>query len=246
MSPLQAAVQALGQWPAPVLDDNRVRVATHCLYPSNSAVNVYVEGGSERFIVHDDGGAVQELGAVGGHSKNAARLIGHLLRPMGLRASEAGVIYSPQVSLDGLAGGIVLVANTSKEAAEFLLHQHKPPKRNLNALVERILDIEFPSRWLRQGLVVGASNKGHRFDYVVRLRNDRQLLLDLVVPEASSINSSIVSHLDVRNASNPKYEQRIVYDDAASWRASDLALLRVGARPVPFSHLNETLDRLAA
>lgn len=246
MTLLETCINACGTWPAATVDGSRVRITTHCLYPSNAAVNVYIEGRKEHFVVHDAGGAVGELAGAGGQIQHPSRLLSPLLVPMGLSVSEDGAIFGQAAPGASLMAVIVLVGNTSKEAADFLIHRHKPPRRNLNALVEQLLDNEFPKRWDRKTAILGASNKRHRFDYVVHLDDQRQLLMDVVSPEASSINSAIVSHLDVRNAGSKKFEHRIVYDDAAEWKSADLALVRVGARPVPFSHLSEALERLAA
>jgi hypothetical protein len=99
---------------------------------------------------------------------------------------------------------------------------------------------------LRNGTVIGKSNKPHKFDNLVRLGRDRQLILDVVTREASSINAALVAHLDVKNAEYDKIEQRIIYDDDDKWSAADLNLLKLGATPVPFSRAAEVLERLAA
>jgi hypothetical protein len=109
-----------------------------------------------------------------------------------------------------------------------------------------MLEIRFPKHVVRNAVIVGASNKPHRFDSMVRLSGEKQLILDAVTREASSINAALVAHLDVRNANLPNVEQRIIYDDTENWTAADLALLKIGAPPVPFSRASQVLERLAA
>ncbi len=94
--------------------------------------------------------------------------------------------------------------------------------------------------------IIGASNKPHKFNYVIYLSGERKLLIDPAVPEASSINARVVANLDVRMAENPLISQLIVYDDGMKWNASDLNLLQVGAPTVPFSHAEREITRLAA
>jgi hypothetical protein len=239
-------LDGLASWPAPELTSDGIVVPTHCLYPSNSVVNVKVEG-HENFFVHDQGGAMDEMEAACAPVPNAARLIVHIVRPYGLDVSKEGAIYATQVSAEELASTIVLVANASKEAAQYLIERYRPPHRDMRGIVEQILDLKFRNQWKRNLRIVGASSKSHRFDYIVNLPKQRQLLLDAVVPEPSSINAAVVAHLDVKQSEDAKQvDQRIVYDDAVEWTAADLSLLRVGARPVPVSNLRETLERLAA
>lgn len=246
MSVLEIVKAALHKWPEPRVGDRGVSVPTHCLYPSNSVVKVVVEGGEGQFVVDDNAGAIEELDSVKAAPRNSAGLVARIVRPLGLQVSERGAIFSSGVALSELEATIVLVANASKSAAEYLLDVVKPPRRNLRSVVEHILEKEFKSKWTRDSKVVGASNKQHKFDYVVQLKGDRQLLLDVVSPEANSINSAVVAHLDVHQGHDEKLEQRIVYDDQQSWSTSDLALLKVGARAVPLSRLEQALDMLAA
>lgn len=245
MSLIELVRSAMGSWPEPAQEGASVRVPTHCLYPSNSIVSVFVEG-RETFLVHDNAGALDEMEAATAVVPNAFRLIANVARPHGLRISDRGAIFAAQVTWEGLSAAVVTVANASADAAFNLLGAHRPPRRDIRQALEHILEQDFPSLWQREVRIIGASNKPHRFDYVVRLRNDRQLLLDTVVPEASSINAAVVAHLDVRQSDVNKFEQRIIFDDEVAWSSSDLSLLRVGANPVPFSLVRDALGKIAA
>jgi len=246
MSTLEAVKAALHKWPAPRTADRGVSVPTHCLYPSNSVVKVTVEGGEDEFVVDDNAGSLEELEEVKIAPDNAARLIISVARGLGLKVTKGGAICSERVRSHDLEATIVLVANASKSAAQHLLEAVKPPRRNLRAVIETLLDRDFQNRWRRDSRFAGASNKKHKFDYVVQLKGDRQLLLDVVVPDASSINAAVVAHLDVGHSNVEGLEQRIVYDDEQVWSAADLRLLKVGARAVPLSSLQRALVQLAA
>jgi hypothetical protein len=247
MNMLDAVRSALLGWPAPVASGSTVIVPTHCLYPSNGIVNVYVEGGRELFLVHDDGGAFDQLHSVGGYEAAPMSIIRNAVRRKGLGVSDSRAIFAKDIPLDGLAGAIALVANGSQDAAHHLVNRLRPlARRTLTEEVETILDLKFPSRWKREEAHVGASNKQHRFDYAVSLKNDVKLLMDIVKPEASSINAAVVAHLDVRNAHPTGLVHRVIYDDRDNWSSENLSLLGVGATPIPVSVANQVLERLAA
>jgi hypothetical protein len=234
-------------WPQAIAEGERILVPTHCLYPSNSAVTVVVEGGRHEFLVHDDAGALDELTAAGACFTRIDGLVRQIVRAQGLEISENGIIHSRIVNTRELAATIVLIANASKEAAHELLSRFKPRmRRNFRAELGQLLELRFPKLVSRDVPIVGASNKPHKFHHAVRLGGERQLLIDAVIHEASSINAAVVANLDVRNLRYPNIEQRIIYDDSEAWAAADLNLLRVGAPAVPFSRAPEVLDRIAA
>ena len=165
MNVLDAVASAFAEWPRPTEVDGRTLVPTHCLYPSNSAVMVVVEGGRDEFIVHDDGGAVDEAGAAGRRFEQAHKLVQHIVRPFGLTMTEEGAIRSPRVRADELLGTIVLLANASKEAAQELIGRHKPRgRRNFRSDLSRLLEIRFPKLVARNVAILGASNKQQKID----------------------------------------------------------------------------------
>jgi hypothetical protein len=242
---------ALSKWPRLSEEDGHVLVPTHCLYPSNSAVTVWVGPGAGAYVVHDNRGALDELSSAGTEDRHSLLystfMVQHIVKRFGLSIDESGLIKAARVEHDELLATIVLVANASKEAAIDLLNRFRPRlRRNIKAELASMLEIRFPNHVLRNGTVIGKSNKPHKFDNLVRLGGDRQLILDVVTREASSINAALVAHLDVKNAEYDKIEQRIIYDDDDKWSAADLNLLKLGATPVPFSRAAEVLERLAA
>lgn len=247
MSTREEVTRALAEWPCAYEEEGRVYVPTHCIYPSNSAVTVVVEGGDSTFIVHDDGAGVDEAAAVGGRLRKPHMLVGHLVRSFGLQIDDHGVIRSPLVTRDEILGAIVLVANASKEVAHDLTQRIQPRAlRDFRTELSRLLEIKFPKHVNRNAVVVGASNKQHRVDHIIRISERKQLVIDAVTNDPGSINAAVVAHLDIGRAKPIGVEQRIVYDDHERWTSTDLSLLRVGARPVAFSKIGEVLDRLAA
>lgn len=249
MSTAEAVSTALSEWPSLLEEDGQVHVSTHCLYPSNSSVAVSVVSGVGSFFVNDGWGAVEEVSGAGGTfpPADAAHIVRYIVSGYGLSIDDTGLIKADRVTADELLTTIVLIANASRDAANELLSRFRPRlRRNIKAELARMLEIHFPKHVVRNQVIVGASNKPHRFDNVVRLVGDKQLVLDVVTREASSINAALVAHLDVRNANIPNVEQRIIYDDQESWSAADLNLLKIGAPPVPFSRAPEVLERLAA
>ena len=242
---------ALASWPGLMLRPDGLSVPTHCLYPSNSIVHVHVAGGAESFQLTDMGGALNEFESTGSTTYNDVAIIRSIAKGHGLLTTDKGIIHTGVVSAEQLIGGIVLVANASKEAAHALELRTKPvPRKNFREMLARLIDGERSQGRIievaRQRMVVGASTKAHRFDYDISLSRQKRLLLDAVVPEATSINSVLAANLDVKAADLPGVVQRIVYDDQDGWRSADLALLGLGAVVVPFGKLRPVIERLAA
>jgi hypothetical protein len=251
MTLLDTVATAIQGWPCPSQRGHDIAVPTHCLYPSNGIVYAYVSGGSSTFKVTDGGGAIQEFLSGNGNSHEEMAILRAASKPQGLLVSEGGLIHSPLVNLDQLAGTIALVANASKEAALTLVTRFTPaPKKNFRELLARLIDGERAhGRFIDVSThrsVVGASTKSHKFDYEILFASRKRLLLDTAVPEASSINSVLAANLDIRQADLPETIQRIVYDDEDQWKSADLALLGLGATVVPFTKVRPVLSRLAA
>jgi hypothetical protein len=237
---------ALQGWPQPRLDGDTVVVPTFCLYPSNGIVNVYVDGREREFMVHDRGGAIEELHASVGMEAVPNSFIYGTARRRGVSVARQGSLFVKDVPVESLAAAISAVANASREVAGHLIDYYRlPPRRPLSDEVETILDTRFPSQWRKEEAIIGQSAKRHRFDYIVTMRRQR-LLLDLVKPDASSVNAAVVAHLDVEQASPREFVHRVIYDDREKWPSESLALLRVGAIPLALSAANDALARLAA
>ena len=223
-----------------------LRVSTQCLYPSNDAVRVIIRGGEDRFVVSDDGGAARQVEIAGAATALTDRQVRALVKSQGLRVQD-GAIFSPEVPLAALPGAIVLVANASKEAADWgLQHARFTVKRNFRSDLATLLERYFHDSLKHDTPMIGKSNKPHKFDHVIYLANERILLVDAVSNEASSISSSVAANVDIKLAQNPSIAQLIVFDDAQEWDAANLNFLSLGARTVAFSSAEQAIKRMAA
>lgn len=224
---------------------NGVRVNTHCLYPSNAPVRVLVWGAGDSYTVSDEAGAFREALLAGGEVDYSDRKFSKALAAQGLRMKD-GAILSSSVTRDALATAIVLVANASKDTADYIFeHWSVGRQQKFRHLLKEMLRVEFEKQVHEQSFL-GESNKPHKFENVLRFMNGSQLLVDGVARDVNSINARVVANLDVKKAGHPNLEQRIIYDDEDDWRSDELTLLQIsGVALVPFSKSEIVLKRLA-
>lgn len=222
---------------------NGVRVTTHCIYPSNSLVSVFVIGGENTFVVSDEGRAISELSCSGVDLQHSKRAISNFSASQGVEYKK-GVIYSPPATLNELPAAIILVANASKEiATQLFSHTRIKRKRNFKDLVHQFLSEKFDGQRVKQMEIVGESNKSHKFDNVIVLNSDEKLIVDPVIYDPASINARVVANFDVRSKKLIGIEQRIIYDDEEGWTSSDINLLTFGAKVIPFSKADKALQQ---
>lgn len=222
-----------------------VLVDTHCLYPSGSVVQVAVQGGAREAVVHDNGGTTEVLAQHGIHYDHINSALRRFARSRDLRIDN-GHIISPPVTTDALPVAILMVANASKEAADELLRKHRfSKKRDFREQLDFFFQKNFGSeRYKREYEVFGQSEKKYKFDHAIIGRN-KVILVDAVLPEPSSLYASVVANLDVRESHDPRYIQRIVYDESDAWKSQDLRLLQTGAEVVPYKHAESEIEDLA-
>jgi hypothetical protein len=225
--------------------DDALRVSTHCMYPSNGLVQVTVRGGVNTVVASDEGGAMGEALAAGIPMRDYDRQLAPLIKSQGV-ILKGGVISSPRMPVEAAPLAILLVANASQEIARHLYeHMRIPRTRDFKELLAAFLKEKFDER-VSAAIIVGHSQKPHKFSNVISLPNGKRLIIDPVSHEPSSINARVVANLDVAAIKNPLIEQRIVYDDEDDgWSAADLNLLQVGALVVPFSRSAEVIGRIA-
>jgi hypothetical protein len=77
------------------MTDDGVRVTTHCMYPSNGLVRVYLKLGRETAVVSDEGEAVGEVLATGVDVDDATKLTRHVVADQGL-SMRGGIIFTRQ------------------------------------------------------------------------------------------------------------------------------------------------------
>ena len=120
MTNIDAIQSAMNEIAVVELINGEIHITTHCLYPSNSAVSVIVRGSGNAFVVTDDGGAIGEVGSTGMREGPNDRQIRALVKAHGLEV-KGGVIYAPPVKFDEISAAVLLVANASKEVADWCL-----------------------------------------------------------------------------------------------------------------------------
>jgi hypothetical protein len=226
--------------------ENGVRVSTHCLYPSNDVVNVTIFGSGSSYIVTDSGRAILEAeraGALIDKPESYARA--KQIKNQGL-LMENGAIRSPVVPLDAVPAAIMLVANASKEVADHIFSTYKiSKKRDFRLILKDLLRSRFTGFDVREDEIIGKSNKAHHFENIIRLSASKQIIVDAVLRDTNSINARCMANIDVRAAHHHGLTQRIVFDDADNWPASDLNLLGVSGVPaVAFSGSEMALAEL--
>ncbi len=224
--------------------DGFVRVVTGCMYPSNGFVQVSVRGGENTFVVSDEGGAIQQIRSAGAELKSFDRMVKPMLDQFGLNIID-GVIRAPECDASKVAYSIAVVSNASKAAADWLFSRIKvKPHDNFKEVVANFLTGTFKD--VRHEIIVGNSNKAHKFDNIIHLDGGRRIIVDAVVPDANSVNARFAANMDVRSAGLINVDQRIVYDDNDDWSLADLNLLQAGAPLVKFSRAPEAILRLAS
>lgn len=247
MSILDTVTEGLKRWPQVRLDGECVVVPTHLLYPSMSVVNVYVEGGSENARVSDGGGALREIAKVGSYQFDAVKSLIGQAKDWDLTVTADGWIRSNVVGVEQVASMVAWVASASHEFSKRMLDKVKTqPASDFKAELDAFLDERFHRSLQRDAKFAGASNKVHKFDYFIPSNHHEGILIDAVLNDGSSINSVVVSHMDVAHAELADVKQRVIYDDREDWKSVDLSLLTAGAPAVAFSQLGGALTRLAA
>lgn len=221
-----------------------VHVTTQCLYPSNTFVRIFVRGGDETFFVSDEGGAIRDVESAGAWLEKPDRLIAPIVSPFGLKSFN-GIVASREISTSDLGIAIAIVANASKNVAEYLFsHLKVKPTRNFKEVLSAFLRTSYDDA-VREETFVGQSNKAHKFENVIVLHG-KKLVVDPVINDRSSINARLVANMDLKAAKHEGVEQRIIYDDRENWQPEDLNLLQVGARVVPYSKAPQVIQRLAS
>ncbi len=70
-------------------------------------------------------------------------------------------------------------------------------------------------------------------------------MVDAVLPDANSINSHAIAHLDLNQLNDEKIVQRMVYDDDDNWDAADLNLLQMATTLVALSRADMRFRQFA-
>jgi len=234
-------------WPLCDYDGSVYTITTHCQLPNGSLVRLRVRRVEGGWVVSDGGMAVDEAVASGISRPSFGLNVRRALRTKGLHLTE-GCIESPKVSEDSLFNAVVIVANSCRDIAENLIFagglsgEGTLERRTREILVERF------HTWVLKSPVIicGASDRQHKFDTALDLPDGRKVLVDVVRHQGNSINSAIVSNLDIARLNDDRFVQRIVFDPVEDWKSEEIELLSVGATPVALPSLADAIERLAA
>lgn len=247
MSIFDKVIESLEAWPKPRQDGRQIVIPTFSLYPSSSIIELHIEGGAESVVVSDGGGAFDEIDGSGEYTFDAFRVMAAVVKKQGFSVNKNGWICSPRIPYSELPTIIACTATISKDASDHLLNRFKPnKKRDYRFELKKQLLLRFNDNVRTKVKLVGASNKPHIFDFSIPIASGGKLIIDAVTRDANSINSAVVSHLDLAHAEQEKIQQRIIYDDGDEWNSSDLSLLSVGAKTVSFSQAQAVIGKIAA
>jgi hypothetical protein len=235
-------------WPLCAPDGDGFVVTTHCQLPNGSLVKVRIRpAGGGQWIASDGGAALDEAVASGVEIPTFNLNIRRAIRSKGLSFAE-GRIESPRVGTESLFNATVVVANAARDIAEALLMIGGDLREEkLERRARAILVSKFHSWVLAKPVTIqGASERAHRFRNALNLPDGRRVLIDVVKHQGNSINSAVVSNLDVRRLEDPRIVQRIVFDPDEMWKPEEIALLEVGAIPIALPSLAQAITRIAA
>lgn len=244
MSKLEKISKCMERWPQLRAQGAYIVVPTYGLYQSGAIIEVFIEVGEQRAQISDGGGAYKELCRAGDFEFDAMRVLKHFGKRVGFSVDDRGWILISDVDLHLVSSYVAMIADASKEASSTLLKNFKPIlEYDFKKFVQRHLHEVFGSGVKQDVRVMGADKK-HRFDYGVKLSNGQQLLMDLVVTDANSINSAVVSHLDVKRLDESSIIQRIVYNEELDWKSGDLSLLTMGATTIQSKEIPNFINGL--
>jgi hypothetical protein len=189
--------------------------------------------------------AIAEIAAHGLEISNPEPYLRPFYSPRGLRVSGAKIHTAP-IPAEFLATAISLVATTASVAAFFAVRTFKHRvRRDLRRELRELLEGRFSRTSVQEEIhLTGLSGRSYRFEFVVNIGKNRNLVLDSIFPEATAINTRTVAHFDLAQAKNPLFVQRMVYDQTDDWAASDMALLQMAAELVPFTRFSQNLDSI--
>jgi hypothetical protein len=234
-------------WPLCDYDGSVYTVTTHCQLPNGSLVKLRIRRAEDGWVVSDGGAAIDEAVASGISRPSFGLNVRRALRLKGLHLAE-GRIESPKIGEESLFNAVVVVANACRDIAETLIFVGSvSDEETLERRTRQILIGRFHTWVLKKPVIInGASDRQHKFDTALDLPDGRKVLVDVVRHQGNSINSAIVSNLDIARLNNDHIVQRIVFDPTEDWKSEEIELLSVGATPVALPSLADAIERLAA
>ena len=228
----------------PYGDAGALLLDTTCLYSSGRLVQVVVRG-APLATVSDGAAAFDELLAAGVEAEVATRALKAAARRWGLRFEE-GEIFSPASAPEELAAFVPLVATASSDGFAHGLAARHRPTQPIRDRLQGLIDMDFREKFSRRE--IQGSYQTHVFDFV-NSHDQRLLIVDSVLPDASSIHAKLATHLDVSQHLGARAMQVIVYSEDDNWDDSKLGLMSLAGRAelVPLARAPAMLsEKLAA
>jgi hypothetical protein len=248
---LEIIAHGISEWRRMATNSEGVLVSTDCLYYDRSNVAVTVVGlkNGESVVVHDGRGAEDRLAASGRHVASVDRILSRVARRYGLVAQNCKISSLPAPASD-IGMLVPLVANASQEGALALLKEStRGFKRDLPSEVIKLLERRYPDASIvSDDHIEGASRRSYRFDVSLTDLAERQLLVDVVSPDANSINAAVVANIDVARRTDRRFVQAIVYDPARAemFGASNLSLLASVALTLSLDRFTDQVETMLA
>lgn len=205
-----------------------VRVPTTTLLPDGGQVTVLVRRtNTDRFIVSDGGAAFEEILSLGhlGLVRGDTRKANEIAERLGL--DFMGTEFSlKDVSPDQLMAAVAYVAEAARAwASEVMLAADQRRTRTIADQVGERLSRVFPARSIGvERELLGASNKRHRFDFVVDLASERHAVFEIVSTAPVSLASAHLKFYDIGQA-HKDWPREAVAETLDDWNAEDVAVL---------------------
>ncbi len=232
------------------MPESGLRVPTTTLLPGGTPATVLIRSTKgDRFVVSDDESALEEILSLG-HlhlTRGDTRKAGEIAERLGVSFDGNGFFIS-DVSREQLMAAVTYVAEAARcWASEVILAAQRRHTRSIREQTGERLKRIFPARAIaHERELVGASNKRHRFDFVVDLADDRHALFEIVSPAPASLSAVHLKFFDLGQA-HEDWPREAVVETLRNWNAEDISLLAQVATHVRDLRTDwNDLQRLAA
>ena len=224
-------------------DEDGLRIATSCLYPSFSQVFVFIVKLGDGYKVHDGGGAYACSWELGREPALIKRILSQESQRNRIRVDD-GVFVADAVSAEWLPSAILSVANASAFAARAIIdHVVAAAEADLSEKIFQALRLVYPEPSIKREFhLVGNSGKTHLFDFAVGDPDKRILLLNAVSPHHSSIAHKYTAFSDVKSLLDGAAHGFAVFDRPLE--ADDASLMQQVADLVPVASVSAGARRV--
>lgn len=204
-----------------------ILVPTHCIFPGGQHVVVSIkQGHGGGFTVSDE---AQAMAVINDASIDISPRQIHKAQELA-KSYEAsfsnGCFVISGVAVDCLPGAIVTLANLTQQWASELIYDHEVARGvELKVRVYDGLKRIFINNVDKEFEMIGQSNKPYKFDYRVKLPDDKFMLVDAINNHPIAISSAFQRNYDVKKSANDNYKQEGIIENQPTWKSEDLNLL---------------------